>query len=476
MINSKAMLARRIGLYGATAIVVGSMIGSGIFRSPAGIASHVPDAKWMLAVWLIGGLVALCGALTLAELGSGTPETGGVYVYIRDNWGRLAGFLFGWAELVLIRPASTGALAMTCAEYAARTIRAFSVDGTQDAAGLATSADHIVMVRWIAILAVVITITINVIGARTGARVQSVLTSAKVGALLFIIGAAFATLLTGKDTSVPTTALASAGPMASMSVAGMGLALVSVLWVYDGWADLSFVSGEVVQPKRTLPRALVGGTILVIGLYLLANLAYLTVLSVGEIAQSPLVAAEVADRIFGPWGVLFVGITVAVSTFGTLAASMLTGPRILWATAHDGLLFAPLAKVSTRTAAPVTAIVVTGVLGILFILVGTFERLADAFVTSILPFYAMAVAAIFVVRRAEKGGTAFVTPSFRVPGYPVTPLIFIAGVVLLLGNALVDARSRGPTLFVFGIILVGIPIYLLRLKKGVRSTDMEPQA
>jgi APA family basic amino acid/polyamine antiporter len=462
--SSKTVLVRRIGLYSATAIVVGSMIGSGIFRSPAGIAANVPDTSWMLGVWLLGGLVALCGALTLAELGSAIPETGGVYVYIRDNWGALPAFLFGWAELVLIRPASTGALAMTCAEYAVRTMRVFANDASATL-GTSALAQHPTLVRSIAVGAVVITIIINVLGVRSGARVQSVLTSAKCGALLLIIGAAFASLLWMPENTVATTST-SADIVAPVTMAGVGLALVSVLWVYDGWADLSFVSGEVVNPRRTLPLALVGGTLAVIGIYLLANLAYLAVLPVESIARSPLVAADVADTIFGSWGVLFVGVTVAVSTFGTLAASMLTGPRIIWAAAEDGLLFRPFAKVHPRTAVPVVAIVTTGVLGVLFILIGTFERLADAFVTSILPFYALAVAAIFVARRREKQGSTSNSPSFRVPGYPVTPLVFIAGVVFLLGNALSDSTSRNATLLVFGIILAGIPLFYWKIRKA----------
>jgi len=438
-------LPRRLGLWSAVAVLVGSTIGSGIFRSPAGIADKLPGPFPLLVIWVTGGLFALCGALTLAEVAGAFPQTGGVYVYIREAWGRLAGFLFGWAELVLIRAAALGAISTTFAEYMLR------VTGRDP--GI---VPYDSWVHYVAAAAILLTATFNYVGIRWGSLVQNITTIAKVGALLLIIVLAFAL-------GLPETGghYTPAMPAGSFSLMPFGLALVSVLWVYDGWADVSFVGGEVKDPERNLPRVLIFGTLIIIGLYLLANLAYLAVLPVEEIRRSKLVAADVAERVMGTPGVAFVSIAVMVSTFGTLNGSVMTGARVLFATAADGLLFKPIARVHPRFRTPSVAIILEASLGVLFVLVGTFEQLADAFVTAIVPFYALAVGSVFVLRRR-----ADYAPPFRVPGYPIVPAIFIVATILLLGNALVDRASRMPTLAVFAVILFGIPIYYLTARRN----------
>jgi len=438
-------LPRRLGLWSAVAVLVGSTIGSGIFRSPAGIADKLPGPFPLLVIWVTGGLFALCGALTLAEVAGAFPQTGGVYVYIREAWGRLAGFLFGWAELVLIRAAALGAISTTFAEYMLR------VTGRDP--GI---APYDSWVHYVAAAAILLTATFNYVGIRWGSLVQNITTIAKVGALLLIIVLAFAL-------GLPETGghYTPAMPAGSFSLMPFGLALVSVLWVYDGWADVSFVGGEVKDPERNLPRVLIFGTLIIIALYLLANLAYLAVLPVEEIRRSKLVAADVAERVMGTPGVAFVSIAVMVSTFGTLNGSVMTGARVLFATAADGLLFKPIARVHPRFRTPSVAIILEASLGVLFVLVGTFEQLADAFVTAIVPFYALAVGSVFVLRRR-----ADYAPPFRVPGYPIVPAIFIVATILLLGNALLDRASRMPTLAVFAVILFGIPIYYLTARRN----------
>ena len=438
-------LPRRLGLWSAVAVLVGSTIGSGIFRSPAGIADKLPGPFPLLVIWVTGGLFALCGALTLAEVAGAFPQTGGVYVYIREAWGRLAGFLFGWAELVLIRAAALGAISTTFAEYMLR------VTGRDP--GI---VPYDSWVHYVAAAAILLTATFNYVGIRWGSLVQNITTIAKVGALLLIIVLAFAL-------GLPETGghYTPAMPAGSFSLMPFGLALVSVLWVYDGWADVSFVGGEVKDPERNLPRVLIFGTLIIIALYLLANLAYLAVLPVEEIRRSKLVAADVAERVMGTPGVAFVSIAVMVSTFGTLNGSVMTGARVLFATAADGLLFKPIARVHPRFRTPSVAIILEASLGVLFVLVGTFEQLADAFVTAIVPFYALAVGSVFVLRRR-----ADYAPPFRVPGYPIVPAIFIVATILLLGNALVDRASRMPTLAVFAVILFGIPIYYLTARRN----------
>lgn len=431
-------LPRRLGLWSAVAVLVGSTIGSGIFRSPAGIADRLPGPLPLLAIWLTGGLFALCGALTLAEVAGVFPRTGGVYVYIRETWGRLPAFLFGWSELVIIRAAALGATSTTFSEYFLRVL------GHDPGV-----APYSAYVHFIAAAAILLTATFNYVGIKWGSLVQNVTTLAKTGALLLIIILA---LVIG----LPQTGghYSPAIPPGSFAFGRFGLALVSVLWVYDGWADVSFVGGEVKDPERNLPRVLIYGTLIIIALYLLANVAYLAVLPVEEIRHSKLVAADVADRLMGAAGVAFVSVAVMISTFGTLNGSVMTGSRVLFAMAADGLLFKPIAIVDRRFQTPSVAIWLGATLGVVFVLVGTFEQLADTFVTAIVPFYALAVGAVFILRRRPG-----YHPPFRVPGYPIVPAIFIVATILLLGNAIIDPASRVATIAVLGVILLGTPVY-----------------
>jgi APA family basic amino acid/polyamine antiporter len=433
-------LPRRLGLWSAVAVLVGSTIGSGIFRSPAGIADKLPGPLPLLAIWLTGGIFALCGALTLAEVAGALPRTGGVYVFIREAWGRLPAFLFGWSELVLIRAAALGAISTTFAEYL---VRVLGHDPR-----LTPYSQY---VHYVAAVAILVTAVFNYVGIKWGSLVQNITTLAKTGAVVLIIIMALAL-------GLPQTGghFTPSVPPGSFSISRFGLALVSVLWVYDGWADVSFVGGEVKDPEKNLPRVLIFGTLIIIGLYLLANIAYLAVLPVEQIRQSKLVAADVAYTLMGAAGVAFVSTAVMISTFGTLNGSVMTGSRILFAMAADGLLFKPIAIVHKRFQTPGVAIGLSATLGVVFVLLGTFEQLADTFVTAIVPFYALAVAAIFVFRRRPD-----YKPPFRVPGYPVVPAIFILATILLLGNAIVDRTSRVPTLIVLGVILLGIPIFFL---------------
>ena len=442
---SSPALRRQLGLWSAVAVLIGSTIGSGIFRSPAGIADKLPGPLPLMAVWVAGGLFALCGALTLAELSGAYPETGGAYIFIREGWGRLSAFLFGWSELVLIRAASLGAISTTFAEYLMRVL------------GFDTSAEpYTTWVHYIAALAILLTATFNYLGVRWGSLVQNLTTLAKYGGLLFIILLAFAI-------GLPSTGgyYTPAAPADSFHIARFGLALVSVLWAFDGWADLSFVAGEVKDPRRTLPRAIIIGTVAVIAIYLLANLAYLAVMPVEEIRHSRLVAADVAQRLIGAPGVILVATTVMLSTFGTLNGTLLTAPRIFFAMADDGLFFRKVAAVHPKYNTPYISIMLTTGLGVVFVLARTFEQLADTFVTAIVPFYALAVASIFVLRKRPA-----YDPPFRVPLYPVVPALFIVATFFLLGNAIIDPTSRWPTIAVLGIILLGMPVFYLTVGRS----------
>jgi len=438
--NAPAELPRQLGLWSAIAVLVGTTIGSGIFRSPAGIADKLPGPLPLMAVWAVGGLFALCGALTLAELAGAMPRTGGYFVYIREAWGRLPAFLYGWAEFTLIRAAALGGISLTFAQYF---LRALGFDPSV--------APYDAYAHYVAAVALALMATINVIGLKWGSLVQNVTTIAKYGGLVIIILLAFAL-------GLPKTGgnFTPAAPAGSFSVSAFGLALVSVLWAFDGWGDLAKVSGEVADPRRTLPRAIVLGTLAIIAIYLLANLAYLSVLTVDEMRRAPLVAADVAQRLIGPIGVTLVSLTVLISTFGSVNGSLLTGPRIFFAMADDGLFFRQVAAVHPTFKTPYVAIIMTGILGVTFVLLRSFEQLADIFVTASLVFYVLSIGAIFKLRRRPDWN-----PPVRTPLYPLVPALFCLAVLFLLGNALMDSAQRIPTLGVFGVILLGVPVYYL---------------
>jgi amino acid transporter len=438
---SQAQLMRRLGVWSSVGIVIGVTIGSGIFRTPAGIAARVPDPGWMLAVWLIGGLISLCGALSVAELAAALPHTGGWYVFLRESWGRLAGFLFGWSELVLIRASSTGAIATVFSEYL---LRSLGYDPLEyDAA-----------TNYIAAAAIVTAAIINIRGVQVGATIAAASTAAKFGALALLVLTSF--VLGGGAGGTAANFTAAGDPVAP----GLfGLALISVLWAYDGFADVSFVAGEVRDPQRTLPRAIVGGTIAIVAIYLAANCAYLFVAPIERIAQSRLIAADTMQAIFGGIGAAAVSIVVMISTLGALIAIVLTSPRIFFAMAEDRLIFTTLARVHPRYHTPHVAIGLAAALGVVFVLTRTFEQLADTFVLSIWPFYGLAIAGLYRLRRSRPD----LPRPYRVPGYPIVPGIFVAAVVYLVANALIsDPVWTGIT---FGIVLAGIPVYFVAFAK-----------
>src|SRR6266576_2510224 len=437
-------LPRRLGFWSAVAVLVGSTIGGGIFRTPAVIAERVPAPLPMFGVWVLGGLLALCGALTYAELAALFPRSGGVYVYIREGFGRLPAFLFGWTELVLIRASALGAIATPFAEYLLRSIG--RNPGLPENAGL---------VHYVAAAAIAVTAALNYYGVRWSALVLNLTTGAKYGALLVLVLLAF--LVGQGDWTHFTTAT---GPV---TPGLFGLALVSVLWAYDGWGDLSFVGGEVRDPERNLPRALVMGTAAIIAIYLLVNAAYLYLLPLGQMARSPLVAADAAQAVLGRIGVGAVTVVVMVATFSTLVGSILTSPRIFFAMADDGLLFRQVARVHPRFHTPSVSIVVTGALGVVWVLLLNFDQLADQFVVAIFPFYALAAAAVFALRRREPDRPRPV----KVLGYPIVPLLFILATFIILGNAL--REHPGPTGFAFLGILLGVPAYFAWLRWRPRA-------
>ena len=430
-------LLRRIGLWSAVGLVIGITIGSGIFRSPAGIARLVPSPLPMLGLWVGGGIITLCGALSLAELAAALPETGGFYAYLREGWGRLAGFLFGWSQLILIRASALGGIAVVFGEYA---LRSFGVDPVA----------HYLAARTLSAAAIAFAAAVNIVGVNLGAAVVGVSTVVKFLALGLMIVTA---LVLGGTHGASVTHLTTASTGAAIGAGSLGLALVSVLWAYDGFADLSFVGGEVKDPQRNLPRAIVIGTLAIIGIYVLANVAYLYVIPIEAIGRSPLVAADTMMAIFGQTGVVLVSLAVMISSFSSLNGVMLATPRVFFAMADDGLFFKSFARVHPRFKTPHVAILLATALGMALVMSRSFESLTSTFVLAIWPFYALSVAAIYRLRRLRPD----LPRPYKVIGYPVVPAVFILSVIWFIVNALVNEPiSTGIT---FALILAGIPVY-----------------
>jgi APA family basic amino acid/polyamine antiporter len=429
------VLARRLGLWSSIGLVIGVTIGSGIFRTPATIAARVPDPPLMLLVWVVGGLISLCGALSVAELAASHPHTGGWYVFLREGWGRLAGFLFGWSELVLIRASAVGAIATVFSEYALRS-------AGYDAAVMPRASDAL------AAFAIVVAAAANVRGVRLGAMLAGVSTMAKFGALVLLVLGSVA--LGAGAGATPAHFASSNAPVAP----GLfGLALISVLWAYDGFADVSFAAGEVADPQRTLPRAIVGGTLAIIAIYLATNVAYLYVSPLPAMAASPLIAADTLRALVGSVGGALISVVVTISAFGALVGIMLVAPRVFFAMADDRLFFASMARVHPRFGTPHIAIGLAAALGVAFVLTRTFDQLADTFVLTVWPFYGLAIAGLYRLRRTQPD----LPRPYTVPGYPFVPALFIAAVVFLVGNAvLADPIWTGVT---FATVLAGVPVY-----------------
>jgi len=430
--GTSTALPRRLGFWETTLIVIGVTIGSGIFRVPASVADTVGSPAGVATVWVAGGVIALCGALSLAELAAAFPEPGGVFVYLREVYGRAVAFLFGWMYL-FVGPTGVAAVAVVFGEYLGRLLGLSGVG-----------------VRLLAAGAIVVVAAASYRSVRGASVLQGAATLGKVAGLAAIVVIAF---LLGDGSAGAFRAGAPASADARWS--GVGLALVAALWAYNGFQDMLPVAGEVRDPGRALPRALLAGTAVVVAVYLSANAAYLHVLPYAALRASPLVASDAMVRVVGSVGAAAVASAVIVSTFGTVNGLVLTQPRVFYAMADTGLLFRSLARVHPRFATPHVAIVGYAAVAVVAVWVRSFEQLAEAFVLGVWPFLALAVAGVLVLRRTRPE----LPRPYRTPWYPVVPLIFIGGTLWVVGSALV-ARPV-TTLGGIALTLVGLPVYAL---------------
>jgi basic amino acid/polyamine antiporter, APA family len=434
-------LPRRLGFWTAIAVVIGDMIGSGIFRVPAAVATEVGSVPGIMLVWVLGGVITLCGALSLAELAAAMPRAGGVFVYLRETFGPGVAFLFGWTILVA-EPAATAAIALVFAEYLGRLVPLTPTGIRLVAAGL-----------------IIVVAAAGYRSVRGAAAIQGVATAAKVVAILALVAAAF---FLG-DGSAGALGGGAASTATGMHWRGVGLGLVAALWAYTAWHDLSFLAGEVRDPARTLPRALITGIGIVVVVYLAANAAYLYVLPFDTLRTSSLVASDTMIRLLGTAGAGAVAVMVMVSTLGALNGSVLANPRVFYAMANEGLLFQPLGRVHPRFGTPYVAITLYALLALVFVWSRTFDQLIVSFVLGTWPWLALAVAAVMVLRRRRPD---MVRP-YRTPGYPFVPLVFIGGMLLVVTTALVEHPVT--TLVGIGLTLLGVPIYLAWRTAGRRG-------
>jgi basic amino acid/polyamine antiporter, APA family len=434
-------LPRSVGLVDAVAVLVGVTIGSGIFRVPATVAGllHAPGS--VILCWVLGGVIALCGALTVAELAGAVPRSGGIFAWLLESFGPLPAFLFGWTELAVIRAASLGATSTIFAEYLGYFVPLSPMQ-----------------VRYVAATVIVVIGATNYVGVRRAAIVMSVATIAKYAAVMALGLLAFTAPTGGASHFTPAWD-------GGVQISVLGTALIAVMWTYDGWADLSFMGGEVKDPQRTLPLALIVGTACVMLVYLVVNIGFMYVLTLPQMASAKLIAATAAERIplFGGIGAAVISAVVLVSTFSGLNGTMMTGPRIFFAMAERGLFFRAVARVSPRFHSPSVAIWLATGLGVAYVLQNNFAQLANKFVLGIWPFYALAVAGVFVLRRKRPE----LPRPYRVWGYPFVPILFLLASVGMIANALwTDPVGTGVTLL---IILAGVPLYYLWRLAGGRA-------
>lgn len=427
-----AGLRRDLGLFTAVNISIGLIIGSGIFAVPSVIANHLDSVGLILLVWSVGGLMALCGAFAFGELAAAMPNTGGTYVYLREAYGPLIAFLFGWAQLLVINSGSYAAISMIFANYFNYFIPTSPL-GT----------------KFISAGAVLTVTSLNIIGVKRAGNVQNALTPLKVGVLVFLVLAGF--LFTKGDWGHVTPLFHPATGLGTFTA--FGLALISVLWTFDGWMDVCYASGEVKEPERTLPKTFTLTIVAVLAIYLLVNLLYHYILPHAQIKDSAMVASDTADVILGPVGGTVIALTVVFSTFGALNSTTLTGARIFYAMAQDGLFFRWVGKVSPRFHTPVGALLISAVWSFILIFSGTFDQLITYFIFIMWIFYGLAVAAVFVLRVKRPD---LVRP-YKTIGYPVTPLLFVFAALLLLINTL--NNSALESLVGLGLLVLGIPVY-----------------
>jgi basic amino acid/polyamine antiporter, APA family len=438
-----AELKKSLGFTDLTLLAIGATIGSGIFLTPASIAEVLPSPFWIMMVWVLGGIISLAGSLTYAELGAQFPGAGGLYVYLKEAYGDMWAFLYGWATLLVINTGSIAALAIAFAKYFAELLR---LSGAGDVGGGGETV--------IALLGIIIVTVINLVGVKQAGFFSSLSTALKLGGIFILIGVGLF-YATGVEIEWST---ATTGKVGAFSGA-IGVAMVSVLWSYGGWYHASFLAGEARNPRVTVPMAMIVGTIVITAVYLLTNYAYMALMPLSEIAAAKAPNPELATSAMSTvwvYGGIFVAGVIFISTFGTTGIYTLSAPRIYYAMANDGLFFKKLGELHPKYQTPLYSIGIQTVWAMVLILFfGTFENLINYVLTTEWVFLGMAGFAIFILRRRNLQREP---NQFRTPLYPVLPIIFCTAAVLFVAS---QFREQ-PAQVLAGaiVILTGIGAYL----------------
>ena len=428
----ESKLKQKLTLFDMTMIAIGSTIGSGIFLTPSIIAKALPSPKWIILVWIVGGLLSLSGALTFSELGAMMPRAGGVYVYLSKAYGGLVGFLYGWAYFLVVNTGGIAALAVAFSTYFAYFVPLSPVG-----------------IKSLAICGILLVTVINVLGVKYGAIFSDLFTVLKLLGIagVVIIGIGWGSVM-ATDFSAPLPHL----PHGLGSA--LALAMVGVLWSTGGWQHATFTAGEAKDAKRTLPVAMILGTIAVTVIYFLTNIAYMFLLSPSRIAASERVAADAVQVVLGSFGGTIISLAIFISAFGTTGIYTLTAPRIYYAMASDGLFFRKVAEVHPKCHTPAFAIIFQSVWAIVLILFwGTFENLISYVVFTDWIFFGLTAASIFIFRRRFPDAER----PYRTLGYPLTPLFFIAISAWFVLNTLVEKPAQAWA--GIGFLLVGVPVF-----------------
>ncbi len=413
------------------ALVVGTVIGSGIFRVSSPIAADAGNLAGITVVWVLGGVIVLCGALSMAELAVMYPAAGGPYVYLREAYGRPLAFLYGWM-ILLTTPAAGAADGLMFAEY------------LQTFLPMSVITQHIV-----AALLILLVGLANYRSVKLGAAVQNASATAKV---LAIVALALVIFILAPGGTLNPLAME---PIGTPQWSGIALGLLVVLWAYGGWDSITAVAGEVRQPHRNLPLALIGGVLVVMSVYLLVNAAYVRALPLSRVALSTAVAADAARAILGRAGASLVSALVMLSIFGSLTSSTLSTPRVFYAMAEDGLFFHSVGRVHPRYATPYIAIALITVITLAYVLARNFTQLAEAYVLGVWPFQALCIVGLFVLRRRHPHRPR----PYRAIGYPIIPALFVLAALAVISNA--AFTQHWSTLSSLMVVLAGIPAYLL---------------
>jgi basic amino acid/polyamine antiporter, APA family len=444
----EAGLKRELGLWPAVSIVVGTVIGSGIFLVPSTMMQRVGSVQMVFLVWITGGLLSLAGALSYAELAAAMPEAGGEYVYLREAYGPIWGFLYSWTQMWVAKSGSIAALATGFFLYFADFFRQFDRVAYVIPLPLGPRGGPVeILYGQIGAIVLILALAwLNYFGVKFGGEVQTAVTLVKVVliGLLIILGLTFGKV--GQEVS-------SGGQLPTLTLTGFIAALVAALWAYDGWNNAAMVGSEIRHPQRNLPRALIGGTIAVITIYLLANAAYFHVLSPMQVAGEPRVAAAMMSRLFGSGGGHAVSVAAMISIFAALNGSILSGARVPYAAARDGHFFAALKRVHPRHHTPANAVIALSLWSCLLVLSGRYDDIFNLVIFASWILYAMTAAAVIVLRIKKPN---LQRPYFTV-GYPAVPVLFIAGAIILLTSTLFD-RPRESFLGI-GIMISGLPFY-----------------